>query len=77
MKTKTREKLAASLYLLIIVTAAVAECIPVLLVSFAVFVAVFLIVCYAPEPKRVKEKKTRPIYTQWDACWRISQNLPH
>lgn len=77
MKAKMRERLAITVYLLFFIAAIVAECIPLLIFTVLLAAALYLVAAYVPEYKEKKQPRVRPIYTDWDACYRISQDLPY
>lgn len=77
MKHKTRERLVCIVLALLLFATIIAECIPLLIITVLLAVVLFFIAYYAPEYKEKKTPKARPIYTNWDRCYRMSQNLPY
>lgn len=77
MKDKTRERLICTVLALFFFATIIAECIPLLIFTVLLAVALYLVAVYAPEYKEKRQPKARPIYTDWDACYRISQDLPY
>lgn len=76
MGNKTREILTVlSLLLLMPVAPVVAECIPLLIAAVLTACALILVARYAPKHKEKKEPKVRPLFTDWDECYLITQNF--
>lgn len=76
MGNKTREILTVlSLLLLMPVAPVVAECIPLLIAAVLTACALIFVARYAPERKEKKEPKVRPLFTDWDECYLITQNF--
>ena len=77
MKDKTRERLIYIVLALFFFATIIAECIPLLIITVLLALALFAVAYYAPEYKEKRAPKVRPIYTDWDRCYRMSQNLPY
>jgi hypothetical protein len=74
MEDTTKEKFIISAILGYILAACVAECIPALLAIVILSTSLVVAVAVAPKPKVERTKKIHPLYTDWDECYRISQN---
>lgn len=77
MKDKTRERLICTVLALFFFATIIAECIPLLIITVLLALILFAVAYYAPEYREKRQPKVRPIYTDWDRCYRMSQNLPY